>query len=104
MRRKSLFPEAFPISYQEQGQSPWCFWQGWSSRQMQWELGNIVVAKGGPPALPRQRCAPAGAVVPSALPDAAVRSSARGVLLRGPNPGGAAQGTAGQAPLPHKSP
>lgn len=35
MKRNSWLPEAFSISYQEQGKSPWCFWQGWSSLWVQ---------------------------------------------------------------------
>lgn len=59
MRRKSPFPEAFPISYQEQGKRLWCFWQGWSTRPRWWGLGAVampcMVAEGGPPATSRCR-------------------------------------------------
>lgn len=59
MRRKSRFPEAFPISYQEQGKRLWCFWQGWSTWRRQRLLGAVavlgVVAEGGPPATSRCR-------------------------------------------------
>lgn len=68
MKRNSWFPEAFSISYQEQGKSPWCFWQGRSSLWVQVgssggggtrELGHSIApwqchvpAGIGPPALP----------------------------------------------------
>lgn len=105
MKRNNWLPEAFSISYQEQGKSPWCFWQGWSSLWVQ--VGSS--SGGGTRELGAATPSPLGSATflpasgPRHCPGSGQGFTPSGVLRQVQSLGGAFVVLAGQALLAHNT-